>query len=143
MDLWDLTRLLLRRWYFALPILLVSAITSVLVSKSVEPDYRATGNVVIIPPPGDPTDNDPKLSTKQSRPKNPWLDLGYQALGSAAILKVMDQKTLTGFEKSGLSSSVTVTMAERSPIFIIEVVGSTPSQATATVREVIKVLSAE
>lgn len=143
MDLWDLTRLLLRRWYFALPILLVSALTAVFVSKGVDPDYQSTGNVVLIPAPGDPSDSDPKTSTKQSRPKNPWLDLGYSALASAAILKVMDQKTLTDFGKEGLSESVTVTMAERSPIFIIEVVGNSPAQATATVREVIKVLADE
>jgi capsular polysaccharide biosynthesis protein len=140
MDLWDLTRLLFRRWYFALPILLVSAIVAVLVSNSTKPDYRATGNVVMIPAPGDPADAELKAQNKSipSRPKNPWNDLGFNALGQATILQVMDQKTLEGFVAAGLSDSITVTMDQRSPIFIIEAVGNSPAQATATVREVIK-----
>ena len=143
MDLWDLTRLLFRRWYFALPILVVSAIVAVLVSGSVKPDYRATGNVVMIPAPGDPADAELKAQNKPvpSRPKNPWLDLGFNALGQATILQVMDQKTLESFVDAGLSDSITVTMDQRSPIFIIEAVGKSPTQATATVREVIKNLS--
>jgi capsular polysaccharide biosynthesis protein len=143
MDLWDLTRLLFRRWYFALPILLVSAIVAGLVSNSVKPDYRATGNVVMIPAPGDPADAELKAQNKPipSRPKNPWNDLGFNALGQATILQVMDQKTLEGFVEAGLSDSITVTMDQRSPIFIIEAVGSSPAQATGTVREVIKKLS--
>lgn len=142
MDLWDLTRLLLRRWYFALPILLVSAIVAVLVANSVEPDYRATGNVVMIPAPGDPQDAELKAQGKApiSRPKNPWGDLGFNALGQATILQVMDQKTLEGFVDAGLSDSITIVMDQRSPIFIIEAVGKSPTQATNTIREVIKKL---
>jgi hypothetical protein len=143
MDLWDLTRLLFRRWYFALPILLVSILTAVFVSQSVKPDYRSTGNVVMIPAPGDPLDSDPIKSTKGSRPKNPWLDLGFEALGSAAILKVMDQDTLKSLVDAGLTDSITVQMAIRSPIFVVEAVGSSPAQSTATVREIIKLLVAE
>ena len=145
MDLWDLARLLFRRWYFALPILLVSGLTAVFVSQSVEPDYRATGNVVMIPAPGDPADAAAAAAGKAAptRPKNPWLDLGFEALGNAAILKVLDQNTLAEFSRAGLSESITVQMAVRSPIFVIEAVGRTPAQATATVREVIKVLAAE
>jgi capsular polysaccharide biosynthesis protein len=144
MDLWDLTRLLFRRWYFALPILLVSALIAVLVSNSVKPDYRATGNVVMIPAPGDPSDAEARAANKPiTRPKNPWGDLGFNALGQAAILQVMDQKTLESFTNAGLTDSITVQLAVGSPIFIIEAVGTSPAQATATVREVIKALDAQ
>jgi hypothetical protein len=144
MDLWDLTRLLFRRWYFALPILLVSALVAVLVARSVEPDYRATGNAVMIPAPGDPGDAEARAQNKPiNRPKNPWGDLGFNALGQAAILNVMRQETLAQFERAGLSASITVQMDIRSPIFIIEAVGKTPEQATGTVREVIKQLTSE
>lgn len=138
MDLWDLTRLLFRRWYIALPILLASVLTSFLVGTSVKPDYSAAGHVVMIPAPGPA----PKLG-EPARNKNPWGDLGFQALGNAAILKVMDQRTLKSLENSGLSDSITVEMDLRSPIFLIEAVGDTPRQATATVQEVIRMLVAE
>lgn len=144
MDLWDLTRLLFRRWYFAVPILLVSALVAVLVARSVEPDYRATGNAVLIPAPGDPGDAEARAQNKAiNRPPNPWGDLGFNALGQAAILQVMRQETLAQFTAAGLSDSITIQMDIRSPIFIIEAVGKSPEQATNTVREVIKELSAE
>lgn len=144
MDLWDLTRLLFRRWYFAVPILLVSALVAVLVARSVEPDYRATGNAVLIPAPGDPGDAEARAQNKAiNRPPNPWGDLGFNALGQAAILQVMRQETLAQFKAAGLSDSITIQMDIRSPIFIIEAVGTSPEQATNTVREVIKELSAE
>jgi hypothetical protein len=144
MDLWDLTRLLFRRWYFAVPILLVSALIAVLVARSVEPDYRATGNAVLIPAPGDPGDAEARAQNKAiNRPPNPWGDLGFNALGQAAILQVMRQETLAQFKSAGLSDSITIQMDIRSPIFIIEAVGKSPEQATNTVRAVIKELSAE
>lgn len=107
MDLWDLTRLLFRRWYVALPILLASVLTAALVGQSVKPDYRSTGNLVLIPAPGPVEPANPKQPTAE-RPKNPWGDLGLEALGNAAILKVLDQKTLKGLADSGLSDSITV-----------------------------------
>ena len=51
MDLWDLTRLLLRRWYFAVPMLLASVAVVVLAAKTVSPDYKSTGYVQLIPAP--------------------------------------------------------------------------------------------
>jgi capsular polysaccharide biosynthesis protein len=143
MDLWDLTRLLFRRWYFALPILLASVLTAALVSQSVKPDYRATGNVLIVPAPGPPTTAaDPKPGDK-TRPKNPWVALGFDALGNAAILKVIDHNSLESLKAAGLSASVTVQFGERAPILVIEAIGQSPAQATATVQQVTKLLVAE
>jgi capsular polysaccharide biosynthesis protein len=140
MDLWDLTRLLFRRWYIALPILLSSVLIAAFAGKSVEPDYRATGNMVFIPARG--TQTTPKPG-EAARPKNPWLDLGFNALGNAAILKVVDKETLETLNATGLSDSIIVLMNERSPLLSIEATADTPAKATATVRQVIKLLAAE
>ncbi|WP_328414039.1 hypothetical protein OG470_18890 [Micromonospora sp. NBC_00389] len=143
MDLWDLTRLLFRRWYIALPILLTSLLTAALVGQSVKPDYRSTGNVVVIPAPGPPTSTATPAPGEKTPPKNPWADLGLEALGNAAILKVLDQKALKSLADAGLSDSITVQMTPRTPILYVEAVGTSPAQATATVREVIRLLIAE
>ena len=136
MDLWDLTRLLFRRWYIALPILLTSVLVAAFAGKSVAPDYRATGNIQIIPSRG-------VVTPTSNRPKNPWLDLGFNALGNAAILKVTDKETLETLKKEGYSDSITVLLNERSPLLSIEATADNPARATATVREVIKLLAAE
>lgn len=143
MDLWDLTRLLFRRWYIALPILLTSVLTAALVGQSVKPDYRATGNVVMIPAPGPASPTATPKPGDKVRPKNPWVDLGLESLGNAAILKVLDQKTLKSLADAGLSDSIIVQMTARTPILFVETVGTSPAQATATVREVIRLLMAE
>ncbi|HET6213461.1 MAG TPA: hypothetical protein VFE14_11385, partial [Micromonosporaceae bacterium] len=67
--------------------------------------------------------------------------LGYQALGNAALLKVTDPPVLERLAKEGYAPSVTVTLAERLPLLEIEAVGSSEAQATATVREIIKLLA--
>ena len=90
MDLWEMTRLLFRRWYFALPILLLTIAMSIVVGNSVKPDYRANGHVVMIPATGAAD----KPGEKNTRPKNPWNDLGFEALGNAAILTVTNQDSL-------------------------------------------------
>ena len=139
MDLWDLTTLMVRRWYFALPLLLVSVSAVLVAAQGVKPDYKALGHLQLIPPPGLG-----KVDPAKPRPNNPWLDLGYNALGNAAVLKVTgDQSSLEDLKNSGFSDSVTVTMNERSPLLEIEVVGDSPQQATATVKEVIRRLNVD
>ena len=140
MDLWDLTRLLLRRWYFAVPMLLVSVAAVVLAAQRVSPDYKAMGYMQMIPAPsaGKPLDPDAK-----PRPANPWLDLGYAALGNAAALTVTDQTGLEKLAADGYTDSVTVILNERTPLFEIEAVGHTEDQATQTVQQVIKLLQAD
>jgi hypothetical protein len=137
-DLWDLTKLLLRRWYFAVPMLLASVVMVIGAAKTVEPDYSAKGYLQMIPPPGS---REPENPNARPRPRNPWLDLGYEALGTAALLKVTDKAGLERLVKAGLSDDVTVLMSEDSPLFEIEAIGSSAAQATATVQEIIKRLN--
>jgi hypothetical protein len=136
-DLWDLTKLLLRRWYFAVPMLLLSVALVVLTAYQVSPDYKAQGYMQMIPAPSIGKPVDPKAKPK---PSNPWLDLGYAALGNASALSVTDQTNLERMAAEGFSDSVTVVLNERTPLFEIEVVGDSKEQATATVRQVIKLL---
>ncbi len=137
MDLWDLTRLLLRRWYFAVPMLLASVTAVVITAQTISPDYKSTGYMQLIPPPsaGKPQDPDAK-----PRPANPWLDLGYNALGNAAALTITDPTALERLADEGFTDSVTVVLNDRTPLFEIEAVGNSKDQAAGTVRRVIKLL---
>lgn len=137
MDLWDLTKLLLRRWYVAAPMLLLSVVMVFLVAQTVGPDYSAKGHVQMIPAPSVGKAVDPNA---KPRPTNPWLDLGYEALANAAALAVSDQAVLEGLAGRGFTDSVTVTMDENAVLLEIEAVGTSRAQATATVREVIKLI---
>ncbi|GGN33399.1 hypothetical protein FHR83_001642 [Actinoplanes campanulatus] len=137
MDLWDLTRLLLRRWYFAVPMLLASVAVVAGAAQTVAPDYKAMGYMQLIPAPS--TGKAPNPNAKP-RPANPWLDLGYAALGNAAALTVTNTTTLEKLAAEGYSDSITVVLNERTPLFEIEVVGDSREQASGTVQKIIKLL---
>lgn len=140
MDLWDLTKLLFRRWYFALPLLLVTIATVYVTAQTVKPDYRGLGYLQMIPPPGS---SQPQNANAKPRPHNPWMDLGYEALGTAVLLKVTGKETLERFANGGLTDNVVVELSRNGTLFEIEAVGSAPEQVTATIREVIRLLSAQ
>ncbi|MEU4154946.1 hypothetical protein [Actinoplanes sp. NPDC026670] len=137
MDLWDLTRLLLRRWYFAVPMLVATVAVVFLAAQSVSPDYKAMGYVQIIPAQSTGKEAEPNA---KPRPQNPWLDLGYAALGNAVSLTVTDPTALEKLAEQGYSDSVTVLLNERTPLFEIEVVGDSKQQASSTVQKVIELL---
>ena len=127
MDLWDLTKLLFRRWYFSLPLLLVFVAVVGLASQQVKPDYSASGHLQLIPPPGHAS-SDGRVTVK-----NPWYDLGYAALGQAAVLDVTSKAQVEAMVAAGLTDNVTVLM-DKTPLFIIEAVGTSSEQATKTVQ---------
>ncbi|WP_430791665.1 hypothetical protein [Actinoplanes sp. G11-F43] len=137
MDLWDLTRLLLRRWYFAVPLLMASVAAVVLAAQNVSPDYKSMGYMQLIPA---PSSGKPVNPNAKPRPVNPWLGLGFAALGNAASLTVTNPTTLEQLAKEGYSDSITVILNDRTPLFEIEVVGDTREQAAATTQKIIKML---
>ncbi|MEV6813233.1 hypothetical protein [Micromonospora sp. NPDC051296] len=126
MDLWDMTKLLFRRWYISLPLMLAVLVLVGVASQVVKPDYSATAHIQLIPP---PVVTGP--DGRQKPIKNQWFDLGYAALGNATMIDVTRQSVLKQMAEEGLSDNVTVTM-DRVPLFEIEAVGNSPEQATAT-----------
>jgi hypothetical protein len=142
-DLWDLTKLLFRRWYVTLPMLVISLTGVLLVSQTVKPDYSAVGHLQLLPAPGvttpDPKASDPKAAVAH----NPWGDLGFQALGLAVIVKMQDPKIAESLKAAGLSQSYGVTIEYGTTFFSVTATGTSPKQATGTVQQVMKLIAAE
>jgi hypothetical protein len=128
--------MLARRWYFAAPMLLLSLGAVLMVSIVVKPDYSATGHLQLIPPnaPANPQ------ATTQAR-SNPWMDLGFQALGQAVIIRLSDKRVLEDLVKAGYTDNFTVTMDYRTPLFTVEAVGHTPEQAIGTAKRVMALVT--
>ncbi|WP_203737216.1 hypothetical protein [Actinoplanes italicus] len=127
-----MTKLLFRRWYFSLPMLLVTLAFVAVAAVTVKPDYSAKGHTQFIPPTGTTA----KDGTKNPI-DNPWYDLGYEALANATVIDVTKKSVLEQMVEQGLSDNITVT-TDQVPLFAIEVVGESPEQATATVQFVQK-----
>jgi len=136
-DLWDLTRLIVRRWYFTVPVLLVTLVGVLIASRTVQPDYSASGHLQLVPP----ATREESAAVKATRVHNPWLDLGVVQLGQAEILKVQDQRVLKELVAGGYSDNVVITIDYPTTYFSIEVIGTSPQQATNTVKKVMSLLS--
>lgn len=133
-DFWDMTKVLFRRWYFALPVMVLLGLIGFAATRSVAPDYTAVGHVTLIPPEGS-TD-----SEGNSLPiRNPWYNLGYEALSNAAMLDVTGKAAIEQIAAEGLSDSIAIDI-QMYTVFNIEVVASSPEQATATVRRVMEMI---
>jgi hypothetical protein len=133
-DFWDLTKLLVRRWMFAVPMVVLSAVLTVVTVGHLKPDYVSTAYVSLVPPVLGATK--PGQATPDQR--NPWLSQGLMTLGNAAIITVLDQTVVKELEDSGYSTSYTVTMGSSSPLVSFEVVGKTKQQATATTERLVE-----
>jgi capsular polysaccharide biosynthesis protein len=132
-DFWDITKLLARRWMVMLPLLLVaSALTALFVGR-VKPDYVATSYVQLVPP----VMGAPQPGQATADQANPWLGLGVDTLGNAAIVTVTDLAFTNQLHAAGYSDSYTVTMAESSPLITFEVIGNSPEQARQTTAQLI------
>lgn len=134
MDFWDLTKLLFRRWYVAVPLLLLSAAGTVYAGVIIKPNYVATSYVQLVPPAVTPKQSDGKTA----QPRNPWLDLGVSSLGKATILTVQDQKVVKQLEKAGFSDTFTLTLDSTLPIVTFEVIAGSEQQASRTNEELVK-----
>jgi len=135
-DFWDLTKLIVRRWYVALPTLLVSMAVVFLVGSSVRPDYSAIGYLLMIPP-VDVAESPEPGKTPVARPQNPWAKLGPWALGNAAVVKVNQSSLRAELVGRNLSENVTISINEGSAMIVIEVVAQSPAQASGTVKAVV------
>lgn len=133
MDFWDITKLLFRRWLIALPLLGICGALAMIAIVHVKPDYVATSYVQLVPPvTGETQPGQPSVDQR-----NPWIGLGLQTIGNAAIVTVTDSSLADQLKASGYSDSYTVTMGQSSPLITFEVIGNTPAQANRTTVELI------
>ncbi|WP_432986462.1 hypothetical protein [Dactylosporangium sp. CA-233914] len=128
MDFWDITKLLVRRWQIALPMLALSAVITAVTVSQVKPDYVATAYVQLVPP--NAGQREPGAITPDQQ--NQWIGQGLQTLGNAAIVQVMDQTVVDEFKRNGYSDTFTVTMGQSTPLITFEVTGASKAQAKET-----------
>jgi hypothetical protein len=125
-DFWDLTKLLYRRWYFALPALVLTATASVMTLVTVKPNYIATASVQLVPPITPPLQ--PGMATLDQR--NPWVALGLNALATAATVSLTDGSIVETLDAGGYTTSFTPTLS--SSLLRLEITGTTQEQALRT-----------
>jgi hypothetical protein len=138
-----LVRIVIRRWYVAVPVVVLVLIIGTGLIASAAPTYRASGSVVVLP--YDPT-NDPPLIYEEVRPpRNPYAEIGGSLNTTAEVLAgagrgdALRQRVVA----EGGTADFTVEKEEDFPILLIEATADRRAQAIDTVSAVADELEAE
>jgi hypothetical protein len=125
MDLWDVTKLLARRWLISLPMLLVTLGCALWIGITTDPDYKDTSHVTLLPP---SVRRDPAAGTTQNI--NPWTT---ESLIAAVVTRLNSKAQHDALQAEGLSG-----IWETEPdlhfqdLIAIEVTAHSEEQARAT-----------
>lgn len=132
MDFWELLKVVARRWVFALPVLLLSAVAAVLVPPTIQPTYTASATTVVVPP----ADGEPS--------QNPYLALGATTMAQAIGLSADSATAMDEVTQAGNSTSFEVTLQNsRQPILVITAQAPDPQVAVSTVEQVLGIVDAQ
>ncbi|MEV6525255.1 hypothetical protein AB0M43_25205 [Longispora sp. NPDC051575] len=140
MDLWDIGRLLLRRWFVFVPLLLITAVATLQTSNYVKPEFTATGSLLLVPPNGKAA---PVPAGKQAPPGNPWAELGPVQMAQAVTIILESQKMRQAAAAEGVEPGYTLKIVTRSAIIEAAVTSKSTAKAQATVQWVLKTITNE
>jgi capsular polysaccharide biosynthesis protein len=133
LDFWAITKVLGRHWRLSIPMLLATVAATVFTVMFVHPYYVSTAYVQLvgpIPPKAAP-DGTPGVQ------RNPWLVGGPQALGTAALVPILDPAFVDHLKATGYSGKYTAIIGGSTPLVTIMVTGTTPAQATASANQIV------
>lgn len=97
MDFADVAKLLWRRWYLTAPLLLLTVVAMVWMALVVKPDYKASGNVTLIPP---TEATQAAIGTTQE--VNPWEP---SALAEATLIRLQSKALADSLAEQGYQAS--------------------------------------
>jgi hypothetical protein len=124
MDFWELLKVLARRWYVVLPVILVAAFLANSLPARVDPIYSSTGSVILVGPTGG----------EATRQANPFLTTTLAANAEAVALVATDPDARRSAQAAGVSTNYSVdTAGSTSSVLVIEAEASTPQEAEETV----------
>jgi hypothetical protein len=132
-DFWDATKVMVRRWYIAVPLLLLTLGLTGYTAVAVKADYMLTSYIQLVPP---TTVQD--RTAQRTAPSNPWTQLGLEALSQAANYATVDQTFLDKLEAQGASTNFKITVGDPVAGATIQVVAKTREQAIETTDAVIQ-----
>lgn len=151
MDIWQVLRITLRRWYIAAPILALGVVASYVAADRVAIEYTSGASVLLVSPealgtpepePSAVADPDTTLTPPDSALEstgNPWLSFSgsLNTAAQAIQLSVLSQETARVIEDEGLSPDYSVGTDRRSPIILIETTSSDPELTQRTLERLV------
>jgi hypothetical protein len=136
MDLWDVSRLMVRRWPVSVPLLLLAVVATVLTASNVRPDYVGTTYVSLLPPTAQR-----RAVEGQTLRLNPW---DTERLTNAVIVRLNTKSVADQVEAEGFTGTWEAGLHETyDSVVRIEVRSHTPAQARSTIARLLTELDEE
>jgi capsular polysaccharide biosynthesis protein len=136
MDLWDVAKLMAKRWYVALPVLVLTMVGAMVTARTVKPDYTATTNVSLLPP----TKAD-EAGNGTGQTVNPW---DANSLTVATLTYLNSKRLHDEMKAQGFSDVWEADIDERlRGLIVIQVTAPTPELSQATARKLQDLAAAE
>lgn len=129
MDLWTIIKVVVRRWYAVLPVLMLTAAFALVVQKA-PPTYEANGSALLVAP------NSATGATGQPVKQNSFLIFsGSLNITASAVSRVMnDTATREAYFKAGLLHDYEIGADPSIPLIGVTATGSDPEVVVATVK---------
>ena len=131
MDIWEIFKLVGRRWYLGVPMLVLTIVATGWALTTIKPDYSSEGTIILVPP----ADKTP-LTNSELTSTNTWVELGEDVMAQAVTISVQTKDTRDQIGKDGFITTYTVTSLDRSNLITIDATGPTPGLAQGTVQRV-------
>lgn len=138
MDLWDLAKLMGRRWYLMAPMIILTLGATSWALLTIKPDYTSTGQIMLIPP----ADRTP-LTPAELQSTNTWVEVGEDIMAKALSISLNTNQTHKEIEGEGFSTAFEVTAEDRSSILTVTATATTAAAAQATVQRLQKQITRE
>ena len=140
MDLLDLLKLVFRRWYVAVPIVIVTLGAAVALGSAIQPEYKTAATVMLVPP---TTSVSAPTNNATPAPGNPWLRIGEVQMAQAVQISASSSESRQKVVAAGGDNAYEITLVTRSSIMTIEVSSDTAAKALATVEAATKLINDE
>lgn len=138
MDLWDLAKLMGRRWYLMAPMIVLTLAATSWALLTIKPDYTSTGQIMLIPP----ADRTP-LTPAELQSTNTWVEVGEDIMAKALSISLNTTQTHKEIEGEGFSTAFEVASEDRSSILTVTATSTTAADAQATVQRLEKQITRE
>jgi capsular polysaccharide biosynthesis protein len=136
MDLWDVVKLIVRRWIVSVPLLLLTVAALVWTASAVSPNYTAEGNILMLPPTTELNSTD-----GEERTVNPW---DTDSLTGAVITLLRNQSLHGQLAAEGYDATWEAGRdVQFFSVINIEVTSPSPGEAQATIERLSEVVAHE
>ncbi|MFY1687612.1 hypothetical protein [Plantactinospora sp. WMMB782] len=139
MDLLDLLKLMFRRWYVSVPIVVVTLGAALAFGLAIQPEYKTEVAILLVPP----TTSAAPEPDAAPRPGNPWLRIGENAMAQAVQISTSAHDARTRIAAAGGDPDYEVGLVTRSSILTIAVTASSEESARKTVEAVTQLVHDE